>query len=74
MEKNTLGTILKNTFMEKGNLKELTVKSYTEENFVIDLVGTKRLLEVIEKYDLDTESELYELVIKKSIERLRKEL
>jgi hypothetical protein len=60
--------------MEKGNLKELTVKSYTEENFVIDLVGTKRLLEVIEKYDLDTESELYELVIKKSIERLRKEL
>lgn len=74
MEKNTLGTILKNTFMEKGNLKELTVKSYTEENFVIDLVGTNRLMEVIEKYDLDTESELYELVIKKSIERLKKEL
>lgn len=74
MEKNTLGTILKNTFMEKGNLKELTVKSYTEENFVIDLVGTNRLMEVIKKYDLDTESELYELVIKKSIERLKKEL
>jgi len=60
--------------MEKRNLKEMTERSYVEENFVLELVGTKRLTEIIEKYKVDTESDLYELVIKKSIERLKKEL
>lgn len=60
--------------MEKRNLKEMTESSYVEENFVLELVGTKRLTEIIEKYKVDTESDLYELVIMKSIERLKKEL
>ena len=36
--------------MEKRNLKEMTESSYVEENFVLELVGTKRLTEIIEKY------------------------
>lgn len=46
----------------------------TIDDFVMELVGTKRLLNLIKKYSVDASSDIYTDIIKKSIERLNKEI
>jgi hypothetical protein len=55
-------------------MKEKIQERITIDDFVMELVGTKRILSMVEKYKVDTNSNLYSEVIKKSIERLNKEL
>ena len=56
------------------NLIDMINKSFNEENFMKDLVGTKSLKNLTEKYQIDIKSDMYKSVIKKSIDRLNKEL
>ena len=56
------------------NLIDMINKSFNEENFMKDLVGTKSLKNLTEKYQIDVKSDMYKSVIKKSIDRLNKEL
>ena len=60
--------------MDKMNLIDMINKSFNEENFMKDLVGTKSLKNLTEKYQIDVKSDMYKSVIKKSIDRLNKEL
>lgn len=55
-------------------LIDMINKSFNEENFMKDLVGTKSLKNLTEKYQIDVKSDMYKSVIKKSIDRLNKEL
>lgn len=56
------------------NLIDMINKSFNEENFMKDLVGAKSLKNLTEKYQIDVKSDMYKSVIKKSIDRLNKEL
>lgn len=56
------------------SLIDMINKSFNEENFMKDLVGTKSLKNLTEKYQIDVKSDMYKSVIKKSIDRLNKEL
>ena len=54
----------------KENIQERILK----DDFVMELVGSKRIISLIEKYKINVDSDLYSDVIKKSIDRLNKEL
>jgi hypothetical protein len=55
-------------------MKKQIQERITTEDFVMELVGTKRILELVEKHEVDTNSKHYSEIITKTIERLKKEL
>lgn len=55
-------------------MKKQIKEKITKDDFVMELVGTHRIMELVEKHKVDTNSELYSEMIKNSIERLKKEL
>ena len=58
----------------KQDMKKQIQERITTEDFVMELVGTKRILELVEKHEVDTNSKHYSEIITKTIERLKKEL
>lgn len=55
-------------------MKKQIKEKITKDDFVMELVGTHRIMELVEKHKVDTNSELYSEMINNSIERLKKEL
>lgn len=58
----------------KQDMKKQIKEKITKDDFVMELVGTHRIMELVEKHKVDTNSELYSEMINNSIERLKKEL